>query len=185
MARTPEHLPELSPCPHLPAIDAPLRAVEMRVFGKGERGPAFYRRALECAQSLWLQGLPAQSLLQINRAMGADLAGDETVLVEWPIPYASAEWVMRNRRESDFIGNPRRHYQHLATRMVEPRKTQRSWRAWACWAIACEIFPEDEFPADEKQIQEEGVEEPTLEAIAIGLDQFGVPGERNSWSACL
>jgi len=184
MVRPPEHLPGLASCPFLPEIEAPLKAAEMRVFGKTERGPDFYRRALECAQSLWLQGLPAQSLLQINRAMGADLAGDEPVLAEWPLPYAAADWVMRHRRAEDFIGNPRRHYQHLATRMVGPRKTQRSWRAWACWALACEIFPVDDYPADEKQIREEGVVEPSHEAIGLGLKEFGAPGEAEVWMAC-
>ena len=184
MARLPEHLPGLKPCPHLPEIDRPLRAAEMKVFGKEDRGPDFYRRALECAQSLWFQGLPAQSLLQINRALSADLAGDEPVLAELPLPYAAANWVMRHRRAGDFIGNPRRHYQHLATRMVEPRKAQRAWRAWACWALACEIFPADEFPADEKQIREEGVVEPSHEDIALGLKKFGVPGEVEIWKAC-
>lgn len=179
MARKPEHLPGLTPCPHLPEVSEPLAAAEMRAFGKSDRGPAFYRRALECAQSLWLQGLPAQSLLLINRAMGADLRGDEPILAAWPLPYAAAAWVMKNRRKDQFIGNPRRHYQHLATRMVEPRKALRTWRAWACWRLAREIFPDD--PADEKQLREEEVAEPAPDEIAEKLESFGVPGEGGIW----
>ena len=181
----PVHDPSLPACPHLPMVDAPLRAGAMRRFGRGDenRGAEFYHAALETAQSLWLQGLPAQALLQINRAMGADLRNDETVLEEWPMPYAAALWVMRERREDQFIGNPRRHYQHLATRMVEPRKQLRTWRAWACWALACRIFPE--MPADGEQIANEGVVEPAVEEIAGRLRDLGLKDERANWSAVL
>ncbi len=44
---------------------------------------------------------------------------------------------------------------HLPTRMVEPRKVLRTWRAWDCRALACRVFPE--MPADEEQIAGEGV----------------------------
>lgn len=143
------------------------------------RGRDFYLLALECAQSLWLQGLPAQSLLLINRAMGADHAGDPEMCRQWQMPYRAAAWVMQNRTEDQFIGNPRRHYQHLATRMVEPRKDVRTWRAWACWYLACNIFPD--YPADDKQISEEGVIEPTDSEIAANLSQLGLPDEAEVW----
>ncbi|MCB1079600.1 MAG: hypothetical protein KDM64_17415, partial [Verrucomicrobiae bacterium] len=94
-------------------------------------------------------------------------------------PYRAAVWVMREREADQFIGNPRRHYQHLATRMVEPRKDQRAWRAWACWHLACRIFPD--YPADEKQIAEEGIVEPSREAIIEGLRTHGLPGEVSLW----
>lgn len=172
------HLPDLSPCPFLPAVDRVFRAAEMKTMGR-KRGGEFYELALTCAQSLWLQGVPAQSILLLNRAFSADLTGDEPVLQTWPLPYAAMHWVMANRGEDQFIGNPRRHFQHLATRMVEPRKELRSWRAWACWAYACDIFPG--YPADEKQIEEEGVVEPGQKEIAAGLDRLGVKGERSLW----
>lgn len=175
------HLAELEPCPFLPAVEEVIPASSMKAFGKQDRGPEFYLQALRCAQSLWLQGFPAQSLLQVNRAFGADLHGDEEVLDSWPLPYRAAAWVMRHRLEEQFIGNPRRHYQHLATRMVEPRKVQRTWRAWACWYLACGIFPD--YPADEKQIAEEGVREPSRDEIAAGLVEFGIPGEVAAWEA--
>lgn len=177
----PIHDPSLPVCPHLPIADTPLRAGSMRRFGRGDenRGGEFYFAALQTAQSLWLQGLPAQSLLQINRAMGADLSGEESVLTEWPLPYAAVAWVMSERREQHFIGNPRRHYQHLATRMVEPRKELRSWRAWACWALACRIFPQ--MPADEAQIENEGVLEPTVQKIAEQLRLRSSDAEVGLW----
>ena len=172
------HCDDLAPCPYLPVSEEVLGASSMRRFGK-VRDAEFYEGALKCGQSLWLQGLPAQSLLQINRSLSADLEGSEEVLDRWPLPYAAAAWVMRHRQEDQFIGNPRRHYQHLATRMVEPRKDLRTWRAWACWFLACRIFPD--YPADEKQIAEEGVREPTEAEIQEGLDRYGVTGEVKIW----
>ena len=181
MPKDPIHLPTLEPCPHLPVIDRPIRAAVMRQFGKSDRGAAFYEQALRCAQSLWLQGVPAQALLQLNRAFGADLEKDAPILDVHPLPYAAMAWIMQQRTEDQFIGNPRRHFQHYATRMNEPRKELRTWRAWACWALACRIFPG--YPGDEKQIAEEGVVEPEIDAIAGQLCQLGQPGEADLWKS--
>ncbi|MDF1811064.1 MAG: hypothetical protein P1V20_02590 [Verrucomicrobiales bacterium] len=175
---TPVHIEAIPPCPHLPETDTPLRASAMKACGK-DRGEEFYHLALRCAQSLWLQGLPAQSLLLINRAFGADHDESPAMCVVNPLPYAAAAWVMQNRAEEQFIGNPRRHYQHLATRMVAPRKEARTWRAWACWYMACHIFPD--YPADELQIATEGIVEPTLDDIATSLNKAGQPGESDLW----
>lgn len=174
------HLSELKACPHLPTVEEPLRAASMKQCGK-VRGEEFYLLALQCAQSLWLQGLPAQSILLLNRAFSADLKGDESVLLKWPLPYAAMVWVMKHYRKEDFIGNPRRHFQHLATRMVEPRKELRSCRAWACWWYACQVFPE--MPADQFQIEREGLVEPSYEEISSGLERSGVEGELAVWES--
>lgn len=171
-----------SACPSLPPVEKPLRAAAMRSLG-AERGERFYRQALECAHSLALQGLPAQAILLINRAFSADLSGDESVLSKYPLPYAAMRWVMESRRPSDFIGNPRRHFQHLATRMVEPRRALRSARAWACWFYAKTLFPD--LPADEKQIAEEGVTEPSQAEIGAMLERHGLPGERRIWEEAI
>ncbi len=150
-----------------------------------ERGPEFYETALNYAASLWLQGLPARCLLLLNRALGADLKGDEEVLQRWPLPYAAVRWTLENRpdEEAHFLGNPRRHYQHLATRMVPPRKIQRTWRAWACWYLSREILPEEAFPADTLQIRNEGVVEPSRASIAKRLDEHGIGDERALWES--
>ncbi len=150
-------------------------AVALRRARQGVRGERFYEQALRCGQSLWLQGLPAQALLMFNHALGADLNGDEPVLKNWPLPYAAMAWVMMRRTEDQFIGNPRRHFQHLATRVVGPRKSRRSARAWACWSMACRIFPE--YPGDEKQIAEEGLREPGRNEIVALLQREGIDGE--------
>ena len=176
------HRPELEPCPHLPEAKTPLRAAAMKECGT-DRGRKFYRLALRCAQSLWLQGLPAQSLLLLNRAFAADHLSDPEMCREDPLPYRAAAWIMQNREAEQFIGNPRRHFQHLATRMVEPRKEIRSWRAWACWQLACLIFPD--YPADEKQIREERVIEPDEDEIFRQLEKHGVPGEAQLWRSVI
>jgi hypothetical protein len=167
-----------APCPFLPLPSRPLTAASMHEVA-ADRGEKFYRLALECAQALWLRGVPAQSLLLINRALGADLHGSEPALAEWPLPYRAAAWVMRARADDQFIGNPRRHYQHLATRMVEPRRELRSWRAWACWHLARLVFPH--CPADERQLAHEGVIEPSVAEITLQLSRLGLPGEVQLW----
>ena len=177
----PKHLENIEPCPFLPQVDEPLRAAAMKQFGKAERGPVFYEQALKCAQSLWLQGLPAQAMLQMNRAFGADLEIEDPILDQYPLPFQAMAWVMKNRLPDQFIGNPRRHFQHFATRMNEPHLEQRTWRAWGCWWLACLIFSESEFPDDEQQIAEEGLVLPKFESIKAGLDRFGLKGEAETW----
>ncbi|MFT5467176.1 MAG: hypothetical protein ACI8UO_002280 [Verrucomicrobiales bacterium] len=172
------HLKSAPACPHLPLPDHPCTAAAMREFGL-DRGERFYEAALKVAHSLWLQGLPAQALLLINRAFGADLQGGESVLDAHPLPYRAAAWIMRERNADQFIGNPRRHFQHLATRMVEPRREQRAWRAWACWKLARTILPS--FPADHEQLLTEGVVEPDSSAIEAQLKCLGIPGEAKLW----
>jgi hypothetical protein len=159
-----------------------LTAASVAVLG-GDRGPAFYLAALRYAQSLWRQGFPARSILLLNRALGAELEGDEAVLRQWPLPYAAIGWILKSHGEEQFIGNPRRHWQHLATRMSGPRPELRSWRAWACWRMACVALPE--MPADEKQLTEEGVREPGEEEIADHLTRLGHADEVAMWREVL
>lgn len=169
-------------CPFLPPAEATLTAAFVAAFGN-DRGADFYLAALTYAQSLWLQGFPARSILLMNRAMGCDLKGNEPILHLWPLPYFGMAWVLKNHRPEQFIGNPRRHWQHLATRMSGPRPELRTWRAWACWRMARLVNPE--WPADEKQIVEEGVREPGEEEIASNLDRLGHPGETALWREAL
>lgn len=170
------------PCPYLPTASDPRSAASMRELGP-ERGAVFYGRALECAQALWQKGFPAQAILLLNRSLGSDLTSEDSILEQWPLPYRAMQWILENRRPEQFIGNPRRHFQHLATRMVEPRKAVRSSRAWACWALARQSHPE--FPADEKQLIRDGIIEPEVEAIFQGLETSGLPGEAELWRGVL
>jgi GNAT superfamily N-acetyltransferase len=87
--------------------------------------------------------------------------------------------------EGQFIGNPRRHWQHLATRMVEPNKELRTWRAWACWYLAKTVLPEADFPSDQKQIREEQIVEPTHEQIADHLQRLSPANDLEFWQRTL
>jgi hypothetical protein len=63
--------------------------------------------------------------------------------------------------------------------MNDPRREQRRWRAWACWALARAVL--SHLPGDSKH----DVEEPTLEEIKAQLSRHGVPGEAERWQAVL
>jgi hypothetical protein len=143
------------------------------------RDAAFYLTALTYAQYLWQRGLAARAMLAVDRALGADLRGDEPVLAHWPLPYAAQAWFLRHTPPGVFIGNPRVHFQHLADRMNEPRREQRRWRIWACWALCRVVRPE--FDPDPKHL----VTEPSLEQIAEKLALHGLPGEALVWQSAM
>jgi hypothetical protein len=168
------------PHPQLPAPVRPYSAADITAFGR-DRGPGFYQASLCYAQSLWCQGYPAQSLLQLNRAFSCVLPEDEPVLADHPWPYAAMAWILRHAPADQCLGNPRRHWQHLATRMVQPHRTLRTWRAWSCWWLACQILPATTFPADSKQLTEEGIAEPTLAEISTQLRQNAGAAEHDLW----
>lgn len=172
------------PHPLLPKIDRLYRADEITAFGK-DRGADFYETCHQYAQSLWQIGFPAKCILLLNRALSAPLPETEPVLKKWPLPYKAMAWLLLNRSEELFIGNPRRHWQHLATRMVEPNKELRSWRAWACWYLAKTILPEKDFPSDLEQIREEGVIEPTYNEIAGHLARLSPADDLQRWQEAL
>jgi len=169
------------PCPHLPEIDRAVRAAESRALGV-ERGPVFYRLCLLYAQSKWREGKPAEALLQLNRAFAADV-GEGGEVGGGEMPYRAVAWILGERADlrGQFMGNPRRHWQHYATRMSGVRAAQRTWRAWACWALARSILPEADFPADLRQLEEESLSEPGLGSIAEGLSAVGLKGELGEW----
>jgi hypothetical protein len=168
----------LPPCPYLPPAPGTMDAGALTAHGD-ERDAAFYLTALTYGQYLWRQGLAARAILKLNRGFGADLRNDDPVLREWPLPYLALGWVLRHAPPDVFLGNPRVHFQHLADRMNEPRRDQRRWRAWACWALTCRVRPE--FPADPNH----EVDEPNLDLVATKLDAHGLTGEADVWRAAL
>ena len=130
---------------------------------------------MQYAQVLWLKGLPARAILAADRALLTNLSGHETELEKWPLPYQAMAWMLKHYDEDQFVGNPRVHFQHLASRVRGDRENQRKWRAWACWFLACNIRPN--LPADEKQ----QLIAPTEEEIAEGLANYGIAGEQKLW----
>jgi GNAT superfamily N-acetyltransferase len=172
------------PHPLLPEIDRVYHAAEINAFGK-DRGPAFYEMAHLYAQSLWRLGFPAKCILLLNRALSSPMPGAEPIFQRLPLPYRALAWLLVHRPADQFIGNPRRHWQHLATRMVPPNKELRTWRAWACWYLATQILPERDFPADLKQIREESIIEPTRADIEAHLSRLSPANDLAEWHAAL
>lgn len=168
----------LPPCPHLPS---PPAGLDHRHLGKHDetRDAAFYLSCLEYGHALWQRGFAARAVLCLDRAMGADLRGDEPELRAWPMPYAAMAWFLGHTPPEIFIGNPRVHFQHYADRLNEPRREQRRARAWACWALARRLRPE--WPSDPKH----KVAEPGEAEISKTLDQHGLPGETALWRTVL
>jgi GNAT superfamily N-acetyltransferase len=169
-------------CPFLPEPERDFKAADINAHGSN-RDLAFYADALNYAQTLWLTGFPAKALLLINRALSCSLP-DVSLRVPYQ-PYDAIAWILVNRPEDRFIGNPRRHYQHLATRMVEPHKELRTWRAWACWHLSKNLLREDEFPHDAKQVREERIAKPRRHDIAAQLDALSPCDDRISWEHAL
>jgi len=145
----------MTPCPHLPEYDPG----KPKRHG-AERGAGFYLDALRFAQGHWLEGKPAQALLQLNKAFSADLRDDEAILVKWPWPYPALEWMLGKSADGShgFLGNPVRHFQHLATRMSGPRKEARIAHAWKCFHLSRRVLEGmGDFPLDGRQIAREGI----------------------------
>ncbi|MCA1964600.1 MAG: GNAT family N-acetyltransferase [Prosthecobacter sp.] len=175
----------LPPHPLLPEVSQPCEAAELLAHG-ARRDAAFYQTCHRRAQSLWQQGLPAQAILALNRALSCALPAEEPVLQRLPLPYLPLAWILAHRPAPEFfLGNPRRHWQHLATRMVPPHAELRTWRAWACWYLAKTALPEQEFPPDLQQIRQEGICEPRRQDIAHHLSALSPADDLMRWHAAL
>lgn len=164
-------------CPWLPAIDVAHDHRITRRHGAG-RGGDFYQDALRYAQSQWRCGKPAQALLQLDKAWMAEpdlaLAASEVAL-----PYRALVWILARSKAGDrgYLGNPVRHFQHLASRMSGPRAEVRSLRAWVCMHLAERVLPRSGFPRDGRQMVREGLWVPGWRIALAGLSRLGCPGE--------
>lgn len=168
-----QHIEDREPCPFLPQAQQALGPSYSRSARASTDQGAYYLAALTCAQSLWLQGKPAQALLQLNHALSVPLQAEEPTLSQWPLPYQAILWILTRRHEDGFMGNPVRHYQHLATRMSGPNKHVRTWRAWACFHLAQRILPADDFPTDALQVERENLLIPDWEEVMDKLNHAG------------
>ncbi len=166
-------------CPHLPQAAPDLRAGYPRQW-KTSDPPRHYHACLQTAQSLWQQGLAAQALLQLNKALACEI--DEPPV----LPYAALCWIMEQPRPTDsssdsgFLGNPIRHFQHLASRItpkVGPNFEIRRWRAWACFHLAEACLDHSDYPRDEQQITRECLEIPDIHRTLAELQESGWPNE--------
>jgi hypothetical protein len=160
------------PCPFLPAAVDGWTLERMRAHGR-TRDADFFLAACCYSQALWLQGKPAQALLQLNRALAV---APQFVASAEDLPYSAILWIIQHAGEN-FLGNPVRHFQHLATRVNEPNRLLRSWRAWACFHLASQSLDPAAFPRDEEQIATENLTIPTWPETLAALSPLGVPGE--------
>lgn len=170
------HSPQL--CPYLPPAREGMTWRTLAPYRNNQRGE-FYLLALSYAQDLWQRGLSARSLLAVDRALFADLQGDEPELLQYPLPYSAIPWLVLHNPPGTFIGNPRVHFQHLADRLRGTREEQKRARTWACWRLVREALPE--LPGDPRH----EVREPQTEEICAQLDAHGMPGETTVWQAAL
>ena len=145
--------------PHLPPAPPNLGPGHTRQY-RQECSTAFHTACLELSQSLWLQEKPAQAILQLNKA--AMVPGQ-------PAPYAALVWYLANRSANLFIGNPVRHFQHLASRMSGEHREMRSWRAWACFHLAEVALPSSDYPRDLEQLEKEDLQIPSPGEVAKNL----------------
>jgi hypothetical protein len=166
------------PCPWLPEVAAPLDYSVTRRHGK-DRGPAFYQDSLAYAQSHWRSAKPAQALLQLNKAWMTDNAPPVCLLEHDPPPYRALVWILRHAADGThgFLGNPVRHFQHLATRMAGPNPEPRIWRAWTCFHLARRTLRTADSPPDGAQLARSGLWVPGWQSALNHLTSTGWPGE--------
>jgi hypothetical protein len=166
------------PCPWLPEVNEIHNFTVTRRHG-GARGRDFYLDALRYAQSQWISGKPAQAVLQLDKAWMADIPAGDPVLVSYPPPYRALVWMLRAAADGScgYLGNPVRHFQHLASRMSGPRSETRTWRAWVGLHLSERVLPGAGFPRDGRQIAREGLWIPGFEASMQHLAKAGWPGE--------
>ncbi|MEN8774168.1 MAG: hypothetical protein ABF379_13700 [Akkermansiaceae bacterium] len=145
--------------PHLPETPPNLGPNHTRQH-RNKPGSVFHQACLELSQSLWLQRKPAQAILQLNKA---------SMVPDQPAPYPALVWYLAHRKNDLFIGNPIRHFQHLASRMSGNHANLRSWRAWACFHLAEIALPSPEFPRDQVQIDQERLRIPDFAEVAKKL----------------
>ena len=174
------------PCPWLPRISEIHDFTLTRRHGS-ERGAVFYQDALCYAQSLWMSRKPAQAILQLDKAWMADPSDDFTVLVSHPPPYHALIWILLAASQGDhgYLGNPVRHFQHLASRMSGPRAEIRNARAWLCFHLAEKFLPPAGFPRDGRQIAREGLWIPGWAPALYTVAAHGWPGELETIHAAL
>lgn len=95
----------------------------------------------------------------------AQLPANSVLLKDHPIPYDPILWIIKHSAENAFLGNPVRHFQHLASRMnrKQPQPELRIARAWCCLHLCETLVVKDKYPRDFRQIEREQLEVPNFD----------------------
>lgn len=165
-------------CPFLPTVSE-VHDYTLTRRHAGDKGAEFYCDALRYAQSQWICGKPAQAILQLDKAWMADLPADDPVLVAFPPPYEALVWILAKAASGGcgYVGNPVRHFQHLASRMSGPRASIRSARAWVCLHLAEKTVPATHRSRDGWQLAREGLWIPGFGYVLNQVSRGGWRGE--------
>lgn len=169
-----EHNINRDQCPYLPFVNHVIRPSDLKELKKSHDRVAYYLATQKCAQSLWLCNLPAQAILQLNFSLSENFPDEASLLQDNPLPYRAILWMIsEGEKKSSFIGNPVRHFQHLASRMSGKNAELRTWRAWACFHLARTILSKDEYPEDRSQITKENLVIPEFNQVLNSLSILG------------
>jgi len=160
------------PCPLLPEVNAALPITHTREF-RNACDARYFQSCLELAQSLWCSGSPAQAVLQLDKSM---MASSDDGLLDYP--YRAILWIIENTPDDQFVGNPVRHFQHLASRMnhAQPNAEVRVWRAWACLHLTEQLIDEVH-PRDNRQVKKESLSIPSIDETLEQLSLHGTTVE--------
>lgn len=174
------------PCPHLPSAPANLRASWPRrcLASQPDSNPVktAYLAHLETAQSLWLQQLPGQAILQLNKVFALPTCFGDPLR-----PYQALIWILKYPPPKGFIGNPVRHFQHLAARIrIKARNDlARRYRAWICFHLAEQALDPCNFPRDDVHLQKDKLLIPAPSSLLDQLAPLAWPGEIEELPAIL
>lgn len=165
--------PPPPPCPFLP--DAP-PAMSWRDLRNAPNAVQRFTAATTYAQFLWLQRLPARSILALCRALYLDPTSLPPAFEQ---PFPAYSWILAHHDNTGFLGNPRLSFFHQATRTHARRHLQRQ-RACALWYLTCRIFPH--LPADPREAE---WNPPAIASLTDFLNQHGLPHEGTAFQQTL
>ena len=162
-------------CPHLPTPEMAMSHRCLTELSVTTETEAFYFKALQYGNYLWQKGHAGRAILAITRALYSDIQSSAPILQRWPLPYAALARIIQSHSSDDFPGNPRISFQHQATRLRGERQGLRRARAWAVWAIICQVRPS--LPADTAQ----DFKPLNTRDIYLLLEEHGHPNEPIQW----
>ena len=171
------------PCPSLTELATHLPITHTRPH-RNSCSTDYHTACLELAQSLWRCGSPAQAILQLDKSF---MANDTVSNIPHHSTYSSILWIILHSPEDQFLGNPVRHFQHLASRMnmSQPNAELRIWRAWTCLHITESHTSSEQYPRDTHQLEKENLIIPSIEETISKIQNLASQHEAEAIKALL